>query len=120
MIQFLLFMFIATNCFGQSVAAYDAQIKTIKDQREAMIADWKANDSDIKLIERIKAKNAQQRALADQMETLRKSRNDRAVIEGRPALNSYAVLDDVVKAEVQELQPEPPAVTGFEPKPDLP
>lgn len=90
---------LTTEIFAQTVSDYDLQIQTLKNQDDAMIADWKANDPDIKMWERIKAKNEQHRAIVEQMESTRKIRNAAAVMEGKSELTSYGNLDVLVNQE---------------------
>lgn len=61
----------------------DAQIKSLDDQaqsllvqRKALLDDWSANDPDIQLWNRIKAKNEQQRALATQADVLMQQKQE--------------------------------------------
>ncbi len=75
MIIFLLVFLFATPVFADDatdtkIATLDSQANDLLAQRQALLDDWKANDPDMKIIERLKLKNKQQRDLADQANAL--------------------------------------------------
>lgn len=80
MFIFIFLIIFSGHVFAQDIAAQiqslDDQAQTILTQRKAMMDDWKKNDPDIQLWERLKAKTAQQRAMADQANELLRQKNE--------------------------------------------
>lgn len=65
-----------TKVLDEQIKSLDDQAQVLLLQRKTMIEDWKQNDPDMQLLERLKEKTRQQRVIADQANELLKQKEE--------------------------------------------